>query len=161
MNVYAVIFGSILFLTGVAWAARRLLGWRVCPVCAGVAGTWVWIFAGSLAGVLPYAEYRLLVGILAGGSVVGVSYELIGRSRRSEEENLLLKTGFIIAGFGTVAAALSSAWEIVLLLAGALFALGYFMTAPSAGGRRGERASDSSESGAKQKLEQGVKRCCS
>lgn len=159
MNAYATTFGSIIALTALAWGARRMFGWRVCPVCAGSAGTWLWIFAAAQFGVLPIGEYALIVGVLAGGSVVGVSYELARRSAQSGEIQIIWKTLFILAGFGAVLAALEAAWAAAAALTGALLVAGYFL-ATARGGATPARAAPPARSEAEQKLEREMKGCC-
>jgi len=74
---------SVLGITALAWAARRLLAAPVCPICAGVAGTWLWMLAGRELG---YAADATVLAILLGATVAGSAYQLEkrlppGRSR--------------------------------------------------------------------------------
>lgn len=64
---------SIVVLAGVGFAARKLLGIAVCPICAGVAGTWGWMLVAHYAG---YAVDVTVLGLLMGGSPVGIAYVL-------------------------------------------------------------------------------------
>lgn len=64
---------SIVALAGVGFAARKLLGIAVCPICVGVAGTWGWMLAAHYTG---YAVDVTVLGLLMGGSPVGIAYVL-------------------------------------------------------------------------------------
>src|SRR3989344_2309817 len=67
---------SILVITTLVWFLNKVLSRKVCPICAGVAGTWIWMLIGILTNQLSVISYQLLVGILMGGSVVGIAYQL-------------------------------------------------------------------------------------
>src|SRR3990172_8674039 len=64
---------SILAISGVAWAAKRMLRVPVCPICLGVGGTWLWMLIGRSLG---YAVDATMLAILLGGSVAGIAYQL-------------------------------------------------------------------------------------
>lgn len=68
-----IALSSIVVLAGVGFAARKLLGVAVCPICAGVAGTWGWMLIGHYAG---YAVDMTAMALLMGGSPVGIAYVL-------------------------------------------------------------------------------------
>lgn len=68
-----IALGSIAVLAGLGFAARRVLGIAVCPVCVGVAGTWGLMLVGHYAG---YAVDAAVLGLLMGGSPVGIAYVL-------------------------------------------------------------------------------------
>lgn len=55
------------------WAANRLLKLRLCPICMGVGGTWMWMIAARIAGI-PVDPTMLAT--LLGGSVAGTAYLL-------------------------------------------------------------------------------------
>ena len=62
---------SILIITLVVWLVNKKLPIQVCPVCAGVFLTWLWMFIGMSLGKLLIANYQLPVSVLMGGTVVG------------------------------------------------------------------------------------------
>ena len=64
---------SILVLAGLAWATRRLLRLPVCPICIGVAGTWLWMLIARELGI---AVDTAMLAILLGGSVAGIAFQL-------------------------------------------------------------------------------------
>lgn len=110
---------SILAVTGFLRVIKRWIPHRVCPICAGVSGTWGWMLFAYAAG---YPIDLMIVAILMGGSVVGIAYQLERRLPRlpavaSEEtgavsRGLLWKTLFIPAGFAGVYGILTGSWPI-------------------------------------------------
>lgn len=102
---------SILVITGFVWSMKRLLRLRVCPICAGVSLTWLWMLAGVLTNQLPITNYQLPIAILMGGSVVGIAYQLEKRLPMGRSA-LFWKTLFIPAGFVAVYSLLAFSWII-------------------------------------------------
>ena len=93
MIIIAII--SILFLTLAAWAFRQMTSFKICPFCAGVLGTWIWMLTAY------YLGYRIDIAIpamLMGGSVIGISYAL----EKYRKQSLFSRTIFIVAGFEAV-----------------------------------------------------------
>ncbi|MDP3999789.1 MAG: hypothetical protein Q8P76_04365 [bacterium] len=95
--IYIVIF-SILAITGLVWLFNKISPFKVCPICAGVSGTWLWLLAAMANGWLSVNSYQLPVGILMGGSVVGIAYQLEKRLPENRSP-LIWKTIFIPLGF--------------------------------------------------------------
>lgn len=86
---------SILAIAGVVFGANKILQIRICPICAGVASTWL------LMLVLRFAGYPISVSVLAiliGGSVVGIAYQLEKRLSAGRSA-ILFKMLFLPAGF--------------------------------------------------------------
>ena len=104
----AIALASILVLTALAWLVRRALWPALCPLCAGVAGTWLWLLAAHWAGV---ALDLRLPAVLLGGSVVGLAgageKALAGRSAGAV---LVWKTAFVTVGLATAYLLLSASW---------------------------------------------------
>ncbi len=81
-------------ITGLVWLINKFLPFRVCPVCAGVTGTWMLLFLARLAG---FPIDNTILALLMGGTAVGIAYR---------HPSLLFKTiaislGFVI-GYGIV-----------------------------------------------------------
>lgn len=117
---------SIFGIAGLTWLLNRFLGAKVCPICAGVFGTWLWMLIGILSGRLSVANYQLPVAILMGGSVVGIAYRIEKRLPQTSagwRTPLLLKTLFIPTGFAAVYGILASWWFIFIILAVSLLIL--------------------------------------
>jgi len=112
---------SIGALTALAWALRRAVLPRLCPLCTGVAGTWIGLLAAHGAGV---ALDLRLPALLLGGSVVGLAglgeTALAGRAPGAV---LAWKTAFVVAGFATAYALLLPVWPGVAAGAALLAAL--------------------------------------
>ena len=43
MSVILATTFSILAISGMGWAAKKLLRIPLCPICLGVGGTWLWM----------------------------------------------------------------------------------------------------------------------
>lgn len=97
---------SILGIAALVQLVNRILlprlrsgqAFRICPICAGVSGTWLWILAGIYFGFLDAGSWSLVAAIAMGGSVVGIAYQL-EKKLPVERSPLLWKTFFIPAGF--------------------------------------------------------------
>ena len=95
--IYIVIV-SILAIAGLIWLANKALPFRICPICAGVSGTWLWLLVAMANGWLLITDYQLPVAILMGSSVVGIAYQLEKRLPENRSP-LVWKTIFIPLGF--------------------------------------------------------------
>lgn len=143
---------SIAALTVFTWwvNGKKLLPFQVCPICAGSAGTWIWLLAGVLSGLFSFAAYMPVVIILMGGSVVGIAYQS-DKYLKSEHSRLLWRSCFIIVGFGTVGSVAHLAFGFTVLGVLALLAIaGFFLELPLGKGDA-ERA---------ERLEEKMKDCC-
>lgn len=107
---------SIFGIAGLTWLVNRFLGVRICPVCAGVSGTWLWMLAATAMGI----DIDLMVlALLMGGSVVGIAYQA-GQYLKSSRL-MLWKIVFIPFGFALSYSILNSQWfaaSILLLILG-------------------------------------------
>ncbi len=129
MSTILVTLASVLAITGVMWAARRLLGLPVCPICLGVGGTWLWMLA---ARELGYAIDATMLAVLLGASVAGIAY-LIEKRLPGGRSALLWKTLFIPAGAVAAYALVAQLWPVVAVAGVILVALAaFFLVAPAA-----------------------------
>lgn len=151
MAIY-IALASILAITAITWLIRRFLKINICPICAGVAGTWMWMLAGVFSGQLIAADYQLPIAILIGGSVVGIAYQAEKRLP-ADRSPLLWKILFIPLGFVAVHKLLSfqllqfSIGIILILIITAVFF-----------GRFGKHNTE--ESAKVKDLEDKMKNCC-
>lgn len=99
--IIAIVIISIFAIFGITMLANKILPFRVCPICAGVAGTWLWMFGGMFIGVLPASNFQLPTAILMGGSIAGIAYQ-IAKLLPPRKSEVLFKTLFIPAGFAVV-----------------------------------------------------------
>ena len=117
---------SILVITFLAWLINKLLPFKVCPICAGVSGTWFLLLVGILLGWLSLANYYLLIAVLMGGTVVGIAYQGEKRLNIAPENFLKFKTAVIVPGFVLVYFALASiGWLALVIEAAVLVAVMY------------------------------------
>lgn len=67
---------SILILTFLVWILNKILPIKICPPCAGVTLTWLWMLWGIWFGFLSVSRYEFVVAILMGASIGGIVTEL-------------------------------------------------------------------------------------
>lgn len=96
---------SIFVITSITALARRFLPFSLCPICAGVSVTWMWLLTAWLTGTAIDAR---VIALLMGGSVVGIAYK--AEQIFSIRSPLLWKTLFIPTGFVVVFSVLERAW---------------------------------------------------
>lgn len=112
----AITIASILILTALAFLVRKSAAPWLCPLCAGVAGTWLGLLGAYFGG---FTVDLRIPAILLGGSVVGLAAQ--GEkilANRNETYRLVWKTLFVTVGFATAWFVINSAWiEVVLGLA--------------------------------------------
>ena len=99
---------SILGLSLLVWLANRFLPFKICPICAGVSGTWIWLMAGYFMG---YQIDPIIPAMLMGGSVVGLAYQL-EKKLSPDKSQLLWKTLCIPAGFILAYSILFKEWLV-------------------------------------------------
>lgn len=148
MTVIVVTATSILVLTGLAWLAGKALRLALCPVCIGVAGTWLWMLAARLAG---YAIDIPMLAVLVGGSVAGVAQQLEKRLPAGRSP-LLWKTAFFPVGFTAAYGIAAAQWDVMIAAVGVLALLSALFFLP----RRHEDTHDA----AVRKIEEQMKKCC-
>ena len=110
---------SIFVITAVIWLLNKLLPYQLCPICAGVSGTWLWMLTARLLG---YEIDMRIPAMLMGGSVVGIAYQIEKRLPINHSP-LLWKTLFIPVGFVATYGILSAWWSVSILLATFLIVL--------------------------------------
>ena len=102
----------ILIFTSIIWILNKKLPRQICPICAGVTLTWLTLFLGMFFGKLPVL-YQVPTAILAGGTVVGLMYQL---EKFIKPQFLLFwKTLFVISGFWTVYSLIDNQWVMLII----------------------------------------------
>jgi len=147
---------SIIVITVLVWLTNRILLLRlrsrsvfqICPICAGVTGTWLWLI---MAHFLGYRIVLTIPALLIGGTVVGVMTKL---ERLVEPKFVLVwKTIFVISGFLAANSLISGIWPIFVIgIILALIATFAFKTR--------KIKLDRPESGQIKELEKKIKNCC-
>ena len=148
MDVILLTTVSILAITGFAWLAGKILPFPVCPICVGVAGTWLWMLAAQLAG---FPLDPSMLAILLGGSVVGSAYQL-EKHLPEGRSPLLLKTLFLPIGFLAAYGLAVPHWSLLAMAVAALLLLSVVFFVP--------RRHPEKNSAAVEKLERDMKKCC-
>jgi len=104
---------SILILTGIVFILNKKLPVQICPICAGVSLTWLWMFFGMFLGKLLVADYQVPAAILAGGTVVGLMSKLEGSIKR--KFILIWKIIFVVSGFTAVYSLVNGRWGMLVI----------------------------------------------
>jgi hypothetical protein len=148
MTIVLTTIASILVIAAVAGAAGRLLHLPLCPICAGVGGTWLWMVVARHFGLAVDVP---MLSTLLGGSVVGVAYQL-ERHLSSRRSPLLWKTLSIPSGFATAYALAAEHWALLAMALVVLLLLTAYFLLP--------RGSSKAPSTTVQELESKMKNCC-
>ena len=147
MNI-AIPIASILILAGLAWFAAKALRSTLCPICFGVAGTWLWMLGARFAGVPVDAT---MLAVLLGASVVGIAGQIEGRLPQGRSalswKTLALPPGFV-AAYGLV----EERWILAAIAVLALAILASVFLLP--------RRLAGNDEAVVRKLEQQMKNCC-
>ncbi|MGB5081263.1 MAG: hypothetical protein WBO23_11030 [Burkholderiales bacterium] len=139
---------SILAISGVAWAAKKLLRVPICPICLGVGGTWLCMV---IVRSLGYSVDTTILAILLGGSVAGIAYQVEKRLPQGRSP-LLWKTLFVPAGFVAAYALAAPQWALFAVTGVALVLLTtFFLLPPGASGEASE---------AVEELKKKMRECC-
>jgi len=148
MTSILVTIASIFAFAGGAWTARKLLRIPVCPICVGVASTWLWMLIGRSYG---YAVDATMLSMLLGGSVVGIAYLLEKRLPQGRSPSLW-KALFIPLGFVAAYGLVESHWILFSVMAVALVLLAVFFLA--------RPAVSEAPSEAVEELKRKMQQCC-
>ena len=144
----AVALVSIFALGGLAWLAGKALRASICPVCFGVAGTWLWMLGARYAG---FPVDAAMLAVLLGASVVGIAGQLEGGLPQGRSA-LLWKTLALPLGFVAAYGLVTERWIVVAITGLALVLLAALFLLP-------RRLAPTDEAAVK-KLEQQMKKCC-
>lgn len=130
MNVIFVSTASIFAIAALVWTVNGLFEKRLCPICLGVGGTWLWMTGARFAGI---SIDPTMLAILLGASVVGTAHLLEKRLLR-DRTKLLWKTLFIPIGFIAAYGVAAPDWSLFIgaMLAVLILIAGLFRAAPIA-----------------------------
>ena len=139
---------SILAIAAMAWAAKRMLGVAVCPICLGVGGTWLWMLVTRQFGMVIDTA---MLAVLLGGSAVGVTYQLEKRLPEGRSA-LLWKSLFIPFGLAVAYGLALPNWTVFAAASVAsLIVTGIFLVPVQV---------EPTDSAAVKKLQEQMKKCC-
>ncbi len=148
MTIILITTLSILAITGLAWLARKILPFPICPICVGIAATWIWMLAGRLAGL----EFdNAMLAILLGGSVVGMGDQL-EKHLPAGRLPLLWKMLFMPIGFVAAYGLVTAHWSMVAMTVAALLLLTAVFFVPWSKSEKNNAVVE--------KLKEDMKKCC-
>jgi hypothetical protein len=145
---FALAVISIFALSGLAWLAGRALRFTLCPICFGVAATWLWMLGARFAG---FPVDATMLAVLLGASVVGIADQLESRLPRGYSP-LLWKTLTLPVGFAAAYGLAAEHWNVAAVAALALVLLAALFLLP--------RRPAAADEAVVEKLEQQMKNCC-
>ncbi|MDO8496777.1 MAG: hypothetical protein Q7S43_05000 [bacterium] len=150
--MFIIVITSIFAISGSVLAIRKIWpSFKVCPICAGVLGTWLWLL---LLRYLNYQVDLVILGLLMGGSVVGIAYQLADKIRPGKI--MAWKILFISAGFSLAYNLVYLSWTYLILSAAViLILLSIFIVWPISSGVY-SKSNDQNVEG----LEEKMKNCC-
>lgn len=148
MTIILITTLSILVITGLAWLARKILPFSICPICVGVAGTWLWMLTGRLAGLEVDTS---MLAILLGGSVVGIGDQLEKHLPQGRSP-LLWKMLFLTIGFVAAYGLAVAHWRFLAMAIIALLLLTALFFMP--------RHQPEKNNAVVEKLKEDMKKCC-
>ncbi|OGN00144.1 MAG: hypothetical protein A3B91_01880 [Candidatus Yanofskybacteria bacterium RIFCSPHIGHO2_02_FULL_41_29] len=143
---------SVFLIMGAVLIMRKKFEYKICPICIGVAGTWLWILIGIYSGFLDAEKWKLIAAMFMGGSVVGIAYQL--ERRLDSEERLTWKALFIPVGFVLVYGLINLSWMHLILSLVGISLIAYLFLRKSAS-KKNSQISDKVAY-----LEKKMKNCC-
>ena len=105
---WTVLVSTLISIVGIALIAvvLRSKGVKICPICTGVALTWLWeLYALWFKG---WGDH-LLIAVLMGGSAVGFAYTF-GKRIQNPNANMWWKIVMVPIGFVAVYGVISQNW---------------------------------------------------
>lgn len=118
---FSLVISVILLITVLMYVLYQKNIVRVCPVCAGIASSWLLLVALRLAG---WPVDSAVLALLLGGSVVGMSFFL----EKKHPMHPIVKASFIVVGLLVAHNIVIENWLFALIDAAVLSALAYFIT---------------------------------
>ena len=142
-----IVIASILGITLAVWLVNKVLPFQICPICAGVSGTWLWMLG------LYQLGYQVDLGIAAmlmGGSVVGIAYQLEKRLPAGRS-SILWKALFIPMGFVVAYSVVVSQWTMAAASLGVALVLAWAFLKKAESPEQGRRVEE---------LKKKMENCC-
>ncbi|OHA64772.1 MAG: hypothetical protein A2667_00740 [Candidatus Wildermuthbacteria bacterium RIFCSPHIGHO2_01_FULL_47_27] len=150
---------SVLAITVLVWLANKILPFKICPICVGVSGTWVWILAGISSGLLNVENWRMIVAMAMGAAVVGIAYQGEKRFDWAKQSIFRFRVPVIVVGFPLAYWVINNIDWVSLAAALAVLApVFYFYFVVSAGQRSG--SGTTAGGGKVAELVEKLKNCC-
>lgn len=87
----------VLVITVIVVALNKSLPFKVCPICAGISGSWLILTAGILLARWS-GDYKLPIAMLMGGTVVGIAFQGEAKFEWAKKGIYMWKAPVIILG---------------------------------------------------------------
>ena len=152
-----IVIVSIAAVTLVLYLFNKTSPFKVCPICAGVSLSLLWVSIGFYNGMLPDAGWTMLLAILMGGTVVGIAYQAEKTFRWAKENNVLSKTLIIVAGLPLVYLAIENLALGTILIEAVLMAILIYFFFIKKSGNIGPHSNDGKTIS---DLEKQLEECC-
>ena len=115
MTVVFISLGAIVLLYFLFALAPSFFSKRICAICAAVSLTWLGLLTTYL---LKWHDNILIIGILMGGSVVGIMYKSEKYFQKKQLANFwVVRLMIIIFGFLEVYLTLTEQWNTLVTVA--------------------------------------------
>lgn len=90
--IFLVVLITVIFMT-----LNKSLPFKICPICAGVSGSWLILTAGIVLGRWS-GDYKLPIAMLMGGTVVGIAFQGEAKFDWAKKSIYMWKAPVIILG---------------------------------------------------------------
>ncbi|MBI2064000.1 MAG: hypothetical protein HYT65_03360 [Candidatus Yanofskybacteria bacterium] len=143
----AIISGTFIILN---W----FLPFKICPICAGVSGSWLILTAGIVFGQWP-GDYKLPIAMLMGGTVVGIAFQGEAKFGWAKKSIYTWKAPVIIFGMPVAFWLLKNMSPTIFVaevISSVLLIYVFFI--------KSSRSGDRVDSGHVTELEKKMKNCC-
>jgi len=94
------ILGSWIFWAFVREPLSKLIGFKICAICAAVSGTWVLIWLTRV--MFNYTVDKLILAILMGQSVAGLMYTFEKHIKKNKYDNKWLLLRILVITLGAL-----------------------------------------------------------
>ncbi len=117
MEIIVVVSIALLYVVFTVFKKpiERIIPLKICAICSAVSVTWGVLLLGYLFELFPVDP--ILIGVLMGGSVVGIMYKLEDNYKKRKLRNFwIIRICVITLGFLAVYYILSKRWEPLVLI---------------------------------------------
>ena len=115
MSIVFISLGAIVVLYFLTALSPSFLSKKICAICAAVSITWIGLLVGYF---LKWHDNIMIIGILMGGSVVGIMSKMEKYFQKKQLANFwLVRLLIIIFGFLGVYLTLTAQWSTLATVA--------------------------------------------
>jgi len=102
LEILAFILVSWIFWAFARGPLSKYIGFKVCAICAAVAGTWIILLGARL--IFGFSADSLIIGILMGQSITGIMYAFEDYVKKKDLNRTWLILRIFIILIGTLVA---------------------------------------------------------